>query len=349
MRSKLIWSILGVFSVAALLWAAPAVVPGQALVRFAETTTLEQAEREFAGSEFDVTRVLVRKLDIYLVTFDANTDIEYAVEKLRGYPQLKWAQADHILSPRVVPNDPSFSTQWDMQQASDRDVDAPEAWDITSGGQDAVGNQIVVAVVDGGCQLTHTDLAANIWQNTDEVNGVAGVDDDGNGYVDDKNGWDAYADDGTIPSDQHGTHVSGTIGAIGNNGSMVAGINWNVKIMEVAASSGSTSVISIGYGYVLDQKTLWWTSGGTQGANVVSTNSSFGVDLADCESGTYPVWNDLYTSMGEVGVLSAGATANANYNIDVQGDVPTSCSSPYLISVTNTTSTDTKNTGAAYG
>lgn len=349
MHRRLIWGLLCLIMGVLAVQAAPEAVPGQALVRFAEHATLEQAQREFLGSEFAVARVLVRKLDIFLVTFDAGMDVNYAVEKLRGYPQLKWAQADHILSPRVLPNDPSFSTQWDMQQASDRDVDAPEAWDISTGGQDALGNQIVVAVVDGGCQLTHTDLAANIWQNAAEVAGVTGVDDDGNGYIDDKNGWDAYADDGTIPSDQHGTHVSGTVGAIGNNSSMVAGINWSVKIMEVAASSGTTSIISIGYGYVLDQKTLWWTSGGTQGANVVSTNSSFGVDLADCESGTYPVWNDLYTSMGEVGVLSAGATANANYNIDVQGDVPTSCSSPYLITVTNTTSTDTKNAGAAYG
>ena len=151
-----------------------------------------------------------------------------------------------------------------MNQASDRDTDAPEAWNIATGGADALGNQIVVAIVDGGCQLTHTDLAANIWQNTLEVNGTNGVDDDGNGYVDDKNGWDAYSNDGTIPSDDHGTHVSGTVGAIGNNSSMVAGINWSVKLMEVAASSGSTSIISIGYGYVLHQKTLWWASGGKQ-------------------------------------------------------------------------------------
>ncbi|MCB9357771.1 MAG: S8 family serine peptidase [Calditrichaeota bacterium] len=330
-------------------YAAPEAVPGQALVRFADPTTLERARAQFDAAEFRVEKVLVDKLDIYLVTFDEKLPVEQAVEQLRGYPQLKWAQADHKLEQRLTPNDPLFSTQWDMSQATDRDIDAPEAWDITTGGTDALGNDIVVAVVDGGCQLTHTDLAANIWQNLAEVNGVNGVDDDGNGYVDDKNGWDAYANDGTIPSDGHGTHVSGTVGAVGNNGSMVTGVNWNVKIMEVAASSGTTSIISIGYGYVLNQKTLWLSSGGTSGANVVSTNSSFGVDLADCESGTYPVWNDLYTAMGEVGILSAAATANANYNVDVQGDVPTSCSSPYLITVTNTTSTDAKNSGAGYG
>jgi serine protease len=297
----------------------PEVVPGQALVRFAEKTTLEQARGQFDPALFTVDDVLVKKLDIYLVKFDAKLGVDHALDLLRGYPQLKWAQADHILKQRAIPNDPSFSSQWDFQQVSDADIDAPEAWDITTGGTDAGGNDIVVAVVDGGALLTHTDLVPNLWQNMLEVNGTAGVDDDGNGYVDDQNGWDGYANDGSIPTNDHGTHVSGTIGARGNNGSMVTGINWNVKVMEVAASSSSTSVIQRGYGYVLDQKTLWLTSGGTQGANVVSTNSSFGVDLAFCTSGSYPTWNDLYNAMGEVGILSACATANANYNVDTQG------------------------------
>lgn len=348
MQRWLYWGLLSLL-IAMTAQAAPNVVPGQALVRFTEPTSLENAKQQFNPNEFEIDRVLVQKLDIYLVKFDEKLEVELAVEMLRGYPQVLWAQADHVLEQRAVPNDPQFGSQWDMSQASDADIDAPEAWDITTGGTDILGNQIVVAVVDGGCLTTHADLATNIWQNLAEVNGVNGVDDDGNGYVDDKYGWDAFANDGTIPTDNHGTHVSGTVGAKGNNGSMVTGVNWNVKIMQVAAASSTTSIISIGYGYVLNQKTLWMNSGGTQGANVVSTNSSFGVDLANCQSGSYPVWNDLYNAMGEVGILSAAATANANYNVDVQGDVPTSCSSPYIISVTNTTSTDAKNSGAAYG
>lgn len=332
-----------------LVQAAPTVTPGQALVRFAEPVSVEQAQREWNSNEFRVARVLVKKLNIFLVTFDANRDVEQAVQQLSGHPKLLWAQADHIASPRLVPNDPSYSSQWEWNQATDRDIDAPEAWDIATGGQDRGGADLVVAIVDGGCNLAHPDLVANLWQNLAEVNGTTGADDDGNGYVDDKNGWDAYENNGSIPVDDHGTHVSGTVGARTNNSTQVAGVNWSVKLMEVAASSSQTSVISIGYGYVLDQKTLWLSSGGTQGANVVSTNSSFGVDLANCASGTYPVWNDLYNAMGEVGILSACATANANYNVDTQGDVPTSCSSPYMISVTNTTSSDLKNAGAAYG
>lgn len=323
-------------------------IDGQVLVRFEKPTTIREAQSALDAKQYTVDKVLVRQLDIYLLKLVSSLTVDDALLELRRNPQLKWAQADHILSMRLVPNDPQFGSQWDMQQGSDADVDAPEAWDISTGGTDPGGDPIVVAVVDGGCQLSHTDLAANIWVNPGEIAGN-GLDDDANGYIDDVNGWDAYQDDGSIPTNGHGTHVSGTVGARGNNNLMVTGINWNVKIMEVAASSSQTSVISIGYGYVLDMKQLWWSSGGASGANVVSTNSSFGVDAADCNSAPYPVWNDLYTAMGEEGILSAAATANQNWNIDVTGDVPTGCSSPYIISVTNTTSTDQRNSGAAYG
>ena len=322
--------------------------PGQVIVRFDKPTTLAEASVVLDGKLFTVDKVLVKQLNIYLVKIAPDFSVEAALRELEGYSELRWAQADHLLKLRLTPNDPLFNSQWDMNQASDADIDAPEAWDITTGGTDPGSDDIVVAVVDGGCQLTHTDLSTNIWVNTNEIAGN-GVDDDNNGYIDDRNGWDAYNDDGTIPSDAHGTHVSGTVGARGNNSLMVSGMNWNIKIMEVAASSGSTAIISIGYGYVLAMKQLWWSSGGTLGANVVSTNSSFGVDGADCESGSYPIWNDLYTAMGEEGILSAAATANQNWNIDIVGDVPTGCSSPYMIAVTNTTSTDQRNAGAAYG
>lgn len=323
-------------------------VPGQAIVRFAEPTSLEQAKQELDPSVFLVDRVLVKRLDIYLVTFDKQLSIATALELLRGYPVLKWAQADHVLKERLTPNDTQFSSLWNLHQTSDCDVDAPEAWDITTGGTDFNGDDLVVAIVDGGCQLSHPDLAANLWVNALEASGTTGVDDDGNGYIDDVNGWDANNDDGSIPTYAHGTHVSGIAGAVGNNGSQVCGVNWNVKLMEISTNT-ITSHISIAYGYVVDQKALWWSSGGTEGANLVATNNSFGIDLADCEAGEYPIWNDLYNDMGELGVLSAGATANAHYNIDQTGDVPTGCESPYIIAVTNTTSTDALNSGAGYG
>ena len=323
-------------------------VPGQVLVRFAEPTPSEKARAVLDNRFFTVNKLLVRQLDIYLVKLADGLSVEEALAELKGYPELIWSQADHYLSWRLTPNDPSFPTQWNMNQTSDVDIDAPEAWNVTTGGADANGASIVVAICDGGCQLNHPDLSPNLWINPGEISGN-GIDDDNNGYTDDVNGWDAFNSDGSIPSNQHGTHVSGIAGARGNNATNVSGVNWNVKLMEVATSSSATSTISIGYGYVLDLKEQWWASGGVQGANVVSTNSSFGVDYANCTSGTYPVWNDLYNAMGAQGILSACATANLNINVDTQGDVPTGCSSPYIIAVTNTTNTDARNSGAAYG
>ncbi len=327
---------------------------GTLLLRFnQEVKDARLAEDLLADSRLQVRRPLVRALDIWQIDLKG-LSVEGALAELEDHPFLRWAQADHLLKERdTFPNDTQFGSQWDLHNTGqsgtpDADIDAPEAWDFGTDGLDGNGDPLVVAIVDGGMELSHSNLAPNLWTNTGEIAGN-GIDDDNNGYVDDVNGWDAYSDDGSIPSDGHGTHVAGTVSAKGNDNSQVCGVNWNVQLMAVAASTSQTSVASIGYGYVLDQKTLWITSGGTQGANVVSTNSSFGIDLANCENGTYPVWNDLYTAMGEVGILSAAATANANYNVDTQGDVPTGCSSDYIVSVTNTTSSDVKYGGAGYG
>ena len=103
------------------------------------------------------------------------------------------------------------------------------------------------------------------------------------------------------------------------------------------------------YGYALDQRAIYDSSGGLSGAFVVATNSSFGVNNADCSSGDYSLWNDMYDALGQYGILSCGATMNINSNVDVTGDVPTGCESDYMISVTNTTRNDAKNSGAAYG
>jgi subtilisin family serine protease len=138
----------------------------------------------------------------------------------------------------MTPNDPGYGEMWGLHNwgqtggTLDTDIDAPEAWDITTGDGD-----IVVAVIDSGIDLNHPDLSANIWTNPGEIPGN-GIDDDGNGYIDDVHGWDFSSNDNN-PSDDigvcggHGTHTSGTIGAVGDNGIGVTGINWDVKIMPL--------------------------------------------------------------------------------------------------------------------
>ncbi len=266
---------------------------------------------------------------------------------------MKYAQPDHVVKLRQSPNDPELKSQWSLNGLSSRgDIEATKAWELGTGGKDTEGKDLVVAVIDGGVDTSHKDLKENIWANSNEIPGNQ-KDDDGNGYIDDVNGWNAVEDNGVVKGsagDQgylHGTHVAGIIGAQGNNRLQVAGLNWNTKIMAVVGSSGETSVVAKAYGYVIAQKKLWIESEGKQGANIVVTNSSFGVDEADCSSADFSLWNDLYNEMGSLGILSVVATSNADVDVDEIGDVPSGCKSPYIISVTNTDSEDEKYSGGA--
>jgi len=302
-----------------------------------------------------IEKVLVRRLNIISIKLKNNqiSPVD-AIMEFRNNPFVDKAIPDTKVSRRDMPDDTQFDQQWALHNigqnggTEDADIDAPEAWDIANGGVTPLGDTIVVAIVDGGMMLTHVDIIPNLWTNWGEIPGN-GIDDDNNGYIDDVHGWDAYASDGSIPSDGHGTHVAGIVGAKGNNGVSVAGVNWNVKLMPIAGSSGTTSIVLEAYGYALDQRAIYDSTGGLSGAFVVATNSSFGVNNADCSSGNYSLWNDMYDALGQYGILSCGATMNINSNVDVTGDVPTGCESDYMISVTNTTRNDTKNSGAAYG
>ncbi|MEZ4873522.1 MAG: S8 family serine peptidase [Bdellovibrionales bacterium] len=298
---------------------------------------------------YGATVPVVDSLGIYKLEPFAPLETDSLLKSLKADPQIKWAQEDHPVSMRsTLPNDPSFASQWSLDNDSDTDINAPEAWDFGSGGKDGNGSDIVIAIVDGGVDASHQSLALNMWVNDGEIEGN-GVDDDGNGYVDDYAGWNAYNNNGNVYGSRHGTHVAGIAAARGDDGLQVTGVNWDAKIMNIQGSSGTTSTVLSAYGYVLKQKQIWLESAGERGANVVVTNSSFGVDYANCENGSYPAWNDIYNEMGAVGILSAAATINNGINVDVRGDVPTGCSSPYIIAVTNTTRQGVKFDRAGFG
>ncbi|OGX37807.1 MAG: hypothetical protein A3D87_00735 [Omnitrophica WOR_2 bacterium RIFCSPHIGHO2_02_FULL_50_17] len=158
---------------------------------------------------------------IFMLEVAEGADIEKIVEEYRVNPNVEYAQPDYALQADFTPNDPLLTSLWGLKT-----IQAESAWDI------AQGEGITVAVVDTGVDYTHQDLAANIWSNPAEV--LNGVDDDGNGYADDLRGWNFNgANNDTIDRHGHGTHVAGTIAAVGNNGMGIVGVAPKAKIMPV--------------------------------------------------------------------------------------------------------------------
>src|SRR5262249_32656528 len=146
-----------------------------------------------------------------------------AVGILQGHAAVAFAQPNFIYHAITVPNDPDFTNLWGMSK-----IQAPAAWDISTGSP-----SVVVASIDTGVDYTPPDLATNVWTNPGEIPGN-GIDDDGDGYVDDVHGYDFYNNDSDpIDDNNHGTHTSGTIGAVGNNSTGVVGVNWGIKIIAV--------------------------------------------------------------------------------------------------------------------
>lgn len=333
-------------------------IDGEVMVQLKNKQSIDKlvgAYDFFQNNKEDV-QVISERFHIYLLRFDGlKTTNRQVLSELRLHPEVINAQNNHFIELRdgdeLIPDDTRFDEQWSMKNIGqnggvpDADIDATDAWEITTGGLTVFGDTIVVAVVDGGAFLTHDDL--DFWKNRNEIPGN-GIDDDENGYVDDYDGWNAYQHNGNVPTtSSHGTHVSGIIGAIGNNDLGVAGVNWQVKILPVAASSTSESVVVEGLSYVYVVREQYDLSNGAEGAFVVADNCSFGVDHGQPEN--FPIWEAMYDSLGRLGVISCAATANANWNIDEEGDVPTAFTTDYMISVTNTTNLDAKRTSAGYG
>jgi Subtilase family/Dockerin type I domain len=331
--------------------AAEEFVPRQVIVQFEKNTSNTRQTEIFKLENIATIHQLSQRLIIWLCETGSDITEKEAVASLIKYPEIKYAQLNHIMELReTFPDDAGFSQQWCHHNTGqsggvvDADIDTPAAWDIEPGGIAANGATVVLAIVDNGTHLSHPDL--NFYKNTLEIPGN-GIDDDNNGYIDDYDGWNAYNHTGNPGTGSHGTHVAGITAAIGDNGIGVCGVNWDAQVMPVAGSSSSEATVVEAYGYVLEMRTRYNETGGTEGAFVVATNSSFGVNGGQPED--YPVWCAMYDSLGMVGILSAGATANANWNIDEMGDMPTGCDSEWMIGVTNTTDDDVKNASAGYG
>jgi subtilisin family serine protease len=166
-------------------------------------------------------------------------DFAKVLAELKKSDSVEYAEPNYVVhilqgGSTKLPNDPDFKKLWGLDnqggcgKKKDADIDAPEGWVVATDAPD-----VLVAVIDTGIDFKHSDLKENIYRNPAEIPGN-GVDDDGNGYIDDASGWDFFNGDSDPTDDhRHGTHVSGTIGAVGNNGIGVTGVCWKVKILPL--------------------------------------------------------------------------------------------------------------------
>lgn len=337
---------------------------GSMLVQLRDEASLKdlsQALARFDGNytHFELQERLSRSLNIWKVSFD-HTRINGALflEFMQKNTMVRSASRNHLLKSRsTIPNDPDFPRQWPFLNTGQsggmagEDIDMDLAWDFTTGGISATGDTIVVCVIDDGFDTGHADFASNLWKNYGEIPDNA-IDDDGNGYVDDVNGWNTSLDNDQISDkNQHGTPVAGVIGARGNNGLGVSGVNWQVKLMIVAANNLLNTVTEAellqAYDYVLETRKLYNTTGGAKGAFVVAANTSWG--SARNFPSDAPFWCQLFDELGKAGVVNVAATDNENTNVETQGDLPSLCPSDYLIVVTNVDHFGQKVERAAYG
>jgi subtilisin family serine protease len=280
-----------------------------------------------------------------LVRVGSGATVGEALARFRRRADVSYAEPDYeITTSATTPNDSRFGELWGMNNTGqsvnghpagqpDADIDAPEAWDLTTGSA-----AIKVAVLDTGVALDHPDLAPNIWTNPGEVPGN-GKDDDGNGFVDDVHGWD-FADGSNNPQDEngHGSHVAGTIGAAGNNDAAgagptdVVGVNWHVALMPVrilaADGTGFVSDEVSGINYAMQN-----------GARVV--NMSFGhPDFSQAEH------DAIAAATNTLFVTAAG---NDMLSVDTNPTYPCSLGLPNMLCVAATRGDDRLASFSNYG
>lgn len=312
-------------------------VDGEVIVKFKSGTIssfAERANREIGGEILEV----FPELKMQRVKLPKNLSVEAAVARYANLPDVEYAQPNFYYHLLATSNDTRLSELYGLTKIS-----APLAWDFTTG-----SSAVVVADIDTGLKYTHEDIAANAWTNSGEINGN-GIDDDGNGFVDDFYGWDFFYNDSDPIDDVggaggHGTHTAGTIGAVGNNSKGVVGVNWNVKIMAIKIyspnGSDSTSTMLINaYNYVTMMK--------NRGVNIRVTNNSYGGCGEAC--GYDQATKDALDAMGNAGILNVFAAGNSNRNIETSPAYPASYTSPSILSVASSTSSDDRSGFSNYG
>jgi subtilisin family serine protease len=312
---------------------APA-VPGEVIVKYSagvpaamRSLVLTSVPGTLPVSDFDF-------IDAQLVRVNGMSTAD-AIAALRQNPNVVYAEPNYILRAYATPNDPRFAELYGMRNTGQTggtagaDIRATSAWDIFTGDPN-----LKIGVIDTGVDYTHPDLVNNVWTNPGEIPGN-GIDDDGNGYIDDVHGYDFVNNDGDPMDDHyHGTHCSGTIAGEGDNGIGVAGVNWHAKIVGIkfldASGSGSTAAAISGIQYAI-----------AVGCRLTSNSWGGG--------GVSQALEDAINAAGAAGQLFVCAAGNAGSNIDATPSYPASYASQYIISVAATDHNDGLASFSNYG
>jgi len=308
---------------------------GELLVKFKDSVNASDADRDalaLGAEEVKHFREVKRAKNNRMTNWRSvrlrpGTSFREALKRFSEHPNVELVEPNYLYHAVTTPNDTRYPEMWWLNNigqtggTTDADIDAPEAWDIATG--DA---SIIVGVVDTGIDYTHPDLAANVWVNPGEIAGD-GIDNDGNGFVDDVHGYDFVNNDGDpFDDNEHGTHVSGTIGAVTNNGLGVAGVAWNVQVMGLKFldrnGSGSTTdaIDAILYGVDMGADILSnsWGGGGFSSsleASIQTAESAGVLFVAAAGNGDArgrPIDNDANpqypASYPEANIISVAAT-----------------------------------------
>jgi subtilisin family serine protease len=299
-------------------------VPGEVLVKFRPGTPGAAIAAAHAAAGAHAIQTF-ETIGIRHMRLDPDVDVPAAVEAYEQNPNVLYAEPNYILTAdATVPNDPGFPNLWGLNNAgqtggtADADIDAPEAWDLTT----SAGSRIV-AVIDTGVDYTHPDLAANVWTNPGEIPGN-GIDDDGNGYIDDIYGYDfCNHDSDPMDDNSHGSHCAGTIGGVGNNGVGVAGVNWTVKIMALkflnAGGGGSTADAISCVQYATMMK--------ARGCPIAALSNSWG------GGGYSQALYDAIAAAGNADIVFVASAGNSAVNTDTSPQYPAGYNLANIISV----------------
>ncbi|HMJ00391.1 MAG TPA: S8 family peptidase [Gaiellaceae bacterium] len=319
---------------------ASSAVPGEILVGF-KSSVSASAQNDVLARIGAVRKRRFARIHGALVSVDPQRTAQ-TIRSLERDGRVAYAEPNFVLR-TDVPNDPFMSRLWGLDNLGqtvnwtagtpDADIDAREAWSVSTGSPN-----VVVAVIDTGVDMSHPDLASNIWVNEGEnCSGCRtnGVDDDGNGYVDDWRGWDFVNGDNNPTDDMgHGTHVAGTIAAVGNNGVGVAGVTWSTKIMPLKFLSAA------GTGTVADaiNAILYANANGAQ----ILNNSWGGDDFSQALL-------DAIEQTDVNGALYVAAAGNSYTNTDVDPNYPSGYEAANVVSVGATDQFDHKAWFSNYG